>query len=149
MIPALNFENYKNITRISILNSRSIFYPIKFVLESRDIAFDENDALTVNPIFDDLKYPATVKLGDAGQLWEYVVQFSINNQSLITRTELQKLINQKVIIVLHHPEGRFIIGCNEFPLTFLFGDDNTTNPASSNGYSIECRGFSYISKVIV
>ncbi len=149
MINALTSENYRFIKRVLILNSKQVFYPLKYGLEGRDITFDEDDALIVKPIIEDVKYPATVKIGDAGQLWEYKLEFSINSQDAVTSNQLYKLINKKVIVVLEHPEGRFIIGTNEFPLSYIFADDNSTNPATSNGFSVECRGNSYISKVSV
>jgi hypothetical protein len=31
-------ENYKDITKISILDAKVVFYPLKYVLEKRDIA---------------------------------------------------------------------------------------------------------------
>jgi hypothetical protein len=47
MINALTSENYKDITKISILDAKVVFYPLKYVLEKRDIAFDEDLAIII------------------------------------------------------------------------------------------------------
>jgi len=149
MIHALTSENYKNINKISILDARDVFYPLKYVLQKRDITFDEDLALVIIPLPEDIKYPATSKMTDAGVLKDYKIEISINNQLPETDAQLERKVNRKVIVVLHHNYGKIIIGCNEMPLEFLCNDDNTTNPQLDNGYTVSCRGNTYFSKVSI
>jgi hypothetical protein len=148
MIHALTSDNYKNITKITILDSKTVFYPLKYVLQKRDIAYDEDLAIVIKPMIEDLKYPSSSKMTDAGMLRDYKVEISINNQSSSTQEELEKMHNRKVIILFHHNEGKIIIGCNEMPLEYLYNDDNTVNPQSDNGFTISCRGNAYFLKVL-
>jgi hypothetical protein len=147
MINALTSENYKDITKISILDAKVVFYPLKYVLEKRDIAFDEDLAIIIKLMPEDLKYPASVKMTDAGVLRDYKIEVAINNQHPETIDQLENLVNRKVIVVLHHNFGKIIIGCNEMPLEYLFNDDNTTNPQGDNGFTVTCRGNAYFLKV--
>lgn len=149
MITALTSENYKNITKVSILDARDVFYPLKYVLQKRDIEFDEDLALVIKPLPEDIKYPATSKMTDAGVLKDYKLEISINNQLPETTEQLERKVNRKVIVVLHHNFGKIIIGCNEMPLEFLYNDDNSSNPQTDNGYTVYCRGNAYFSKVLV
>lgn len=149
MITALTSENYKNITKVSILDARDVLYPLKYVLQKRDITFDEDLALVIYPMPEDIKYPATSKMTDAGVLKDYKLEISINNQLPETTEQLERKVNRKVIVVLHHNYGKIIIGCNEMPLEFLYNDDNSTNPQTGNGYTVYCRGNAYFSKVLV
>lgn len=149
MITALTSENYKNITKVSILDARDVLYPLKYVLQKRDITFDEDMALVIYPLPEDIKYPATSKMTDAGVLKDYKIEISINNQLPETEAQLERKVNRKVIVVLHHNFGKIIIGCNEMPLEFLYNDDNSTNPQTGNGYTVYCRGNAYFSKVLV
>lgn len=149
MITALTSENYKNITRVSILDSKAVFYPLKFVLQKRDIIFDEDLALIIKPMPEDIKYPATSKMTDAGLLRDYKIEISINNQLPETEAQLESFTNKKVIVVLHHNFGKIILGCNEMPLEFLYNDDNSTNPQADNGFTVTCRGNAYFLKVLV
>lgn len=149
MINATTPENYKNITKVSILNAKQVFYPLKYVLEKRDISFDEDLAVVIIPMPEDIKYPASSKMTDAGVLRDYKIEIAINNQLPDTETELARLDNQKVIVVLHHIDGKIIIGCNEMPLEYLYNDDNTTDPKNDNGFTVVCRGNSYFSKVSI
>jgi hypothetical protein len=119
-----------------------LFYPLKYVLEKRDIAFDEDLAI-IKLMPEDLKYPASVKMTDAGVLRDYKIEVAINNQHPETIDQLENLVNRKVIVVLHHNFGKIIIGCNEMPLEYLFNDDNTTNPQGDNGFTVTCRGNAY------
>lgn len=141
-------DDYKNITKISIINKKRVFYPLRYVLQERDIVIDENDCLTIFPLPEDIKFPSSNKGTDAGTIIDYKVEITVNNQSKLTRKEIFKYFNQKVIVVLHYSTGKIIIGCNELPLLFLCSEENTTNPAGTNGYSIECRGNAYFPKVI-
>jgi hypothetical protein len=50
-----------------------LFYPLKYVLEKRDIAFDEDLAI-IKLMPEDLKYPASVKMTDAGVLRDYKIE---------------------------------------------------------------------------
>lgn len=147
MIYSSETENFKNITKISILDSRLVFYPLSYVLQKRDVIFDDELALIIKPLPEDIKFPGSAKMTDSGVTREYKVEISINNQLVVTEEKLQKFHHGKIIMVLHHPEGKIIIGCNEMPLDFIFVDDNTTNPASDNGFTIICRGTSYSLKV--
>lgn len=149
MITALTSENYKNINKVSILDAKDVFYPLKYVLQKRDIVFDEDLALVIIPLPEDIKYPATSKMTDAGMLKDYKIEISINNQKPETEAQLEKKVNRKVIVVLHHNYGKIIIGCNEMPLEFLYNDDNTTNPQSDNGFTVSCRGNAYFLKVSI
>jgi hypothetical protein len=149
MITALTSENYKNINKVSILDAKDVFYPLKYVLQKRDIAFDEDLALVIIPLPEDIKYPSTSKMTDAGVLKDYKIEISINNQLPETEAQLEKKVNRKVIVVLHHNYGKIIIGCNEMPLEFLYNDDNSTNPQVDNGYTVSCRGNAYFTKVSI
>jgi len=147
MIDAQISDDYKNINRISILDAKKVFYPQAYVLQKRDIVFDDDDALVIIPILEDLKYPATTKLSDSGTIRDYKIDISVNNQKPETQAKFERFTNKKVIVVLHHPYGKIIIGCNEMPLSYLYSDDNTVNPAGDNGFSIQCRGNAYYLKV--
>ena len=142
MIP----DNYKHFNKVSFIDRRKVFYPLRFALQHRDINFNEENSLTVLPMPEDVNFPASVKLNDSGTLWEYRVEVTINNQDPVTEKELTAYLNRKVIIVLHHNQGRVILGCNEMPLEFLYEDNNTTNPASVSGYTIQCAGKSLLPK---
>jgi hypothetical protein len=72
-----------------------LFYPLKYVLEKRDIAFDE-DLLLLMP--EDLKYPASVKMTDAGVLRDYKIEVAINNQHPETIDQLENLVNRKIVV---------------------------------------------------
>jgi hypothetical protein len=147
MINALTSDNYKNITKISIFDAKDVFYPLKYVLQKRDIAFDEDLAVIIKPMLEDVKYPASSKMTDAGVLRDYKIEISINNQLPETIEQLERLVNRKVIVVLHHNYGKIIIGCNEMPLEYLYNDENTSNPQADNGFAITCRGNAYFLKV--
>nr|WP_315245133.1 hypothetical protein [uncultured Flavobacterium sp.] len=150
MINALSSENYKFINKVVILDSKTVFYPLKYVLEKRDIAYDEDLAAVITDLIpEDIKYPGSSKMTDSGMLKGYKIEISTNNQSEKTVNVLESLHNRKVIVLLFHPEGKFIIGCNEMPLEYIYNDDNTSNPASDNGFTITCSGNSYYLKVSV
>ena len=147
MIQALTSENYKNITKVSIVDAKDVFYPLKYVLQKRDITFDEDLALVIYPMPEDIKYPASSKMTDAGVLRDYKIDISINNQLPETEAQLERHINRSVIVVLHHNYGKIILGCNEMPLEYNYTDDNTINPQGDNGFSVSCRGNAYFTKV--
>ena len=149
MIHALTSDNYKNITKVSILDAKAVFYPLKFVLQKKDISFNEDLSITIIPLAEEIKYPSISKLTDSGILRDCKFEISINNQSRDTTEKLEQFINKKVILVLHHKYGKIIIGCNEMPLTYTFDDDNTSSSQMDNGFSITCRGNSYFLKVSV
>lgn len=149
MISNLTPEDYKFITKVSFLDAKKVFYPLRYALEKRDIKFDDDQALQIEIIPEDLKFPSGVKMADAGQLLNYKVEVTINNQTSETEEQLFNFLNKKVITVFHHKYGKIIIGCNEQPLQFLYTDDNSTSPSSTNGFTIECKGNSYFSKVII
>lgn len=150
MISASTSENFKNINRVSIIESSKVFYPLKYVLQKRNIEFDDDDALIIeNLLPEDLKYPAIIKQTDAGMLREYKIDLSINNQNSHTQEQLEQYDGKNVIVVLHHQSGKIIFGCNEMPLIFYFNDENTSNPSSDNGFTVICSGKSYYLKVSV
>jgi hypothetical protein len=147
MIQALTSENYKNITKVSILDATTVFYPLKYVLQKRDITFDEDLALVIIPMPEDIKYPSSSKMTDAGVLRDYKIEISINNQKPETEAQLERHVNRPVIVVLHHNFGKIILGSNEMPLEYNYNDDNTTNPQGDNGFTVTCRGNAYFTKV--
>jgi len=149
MINALTPENYKNITKATILDAKTVFYPMKYVLEKRDIVYDEDLAVEIKLLPEDIKYPSSSKMTDSGIIRNYKIELSINNQLPETERELESLQNRKVILVLHHPFGRIIFGCNEMPLDYLFDDENTVDPQKYNGFSVTCSGTAYFLKVSV
>jgi hypothetical protein len=149
MIDASISEDYKNITRISILDSRKVFYPLSHVLQKCDITFDDAEALLINPMTEDVQYPSSVKLVDSGTIRSYKLEMSINNQLPEVQRKLERFNNKKVIVVFHHYYGKIIFGCNDQPLLFSVKDDNTVNPAANSGFSIECTGNAYYLKVLV
>ena len=109
MIHALTSENYKNITKVSILDAKDVFYPLKYVLQKRDISFDEDLAIVIKPLPEDIKYPSSSKMTDAGMLKDYKIEITLNNQLFETQERLEMLHNRKVIVVLHHNFGKIII----------------------------------------
>lgn len=147
MIDAITPENYKNITKVSILDAKQVFYPQKYVLQKRDIWFDEDLAAVIRTMPESIKYPSSSKMTDAGQLRDYKIEIPVNNQSPETQERLELLHNRKVIVVLHHNFGKIILGCNEMPLDYLYNDDNSTNPQNDNGFVVTCRGNAYFLKV--
>lgn len=146
MINASETDQYKFITKISILDAKAVFYPLSYVLQKRDIYFNEDLALIIKPLPEDIKYPGSAKLTDSGQLHDYKIDISINNQMASTQRQLENCA-RKVIVVLHYNQGKIILGCNEMPLQYLYSDDNTSNPSGDNGFSVTCRGNSYYLKV--
>lgn len=147
MIQAPITDNYKNITKVTILDSKKVFYPIRYVLQKRDIMYDDDLALEVELLPQDIKYPSSSKISDSGLLRFYKISFTINNQSNETELALENFQNKKVIIILHYPDGRMIFGCNEQPLDYIFDDENDINPQSNSGFSVTCSGNSYFLKV--
>lgn len=140
-------DSFKHITKVSILDSKKAFYPLRYALSKRNITINESECLTVMTLPEDVTYPSTVKTGDNGMLYDYKIGITVTNQDAITEEQLMKFLNKKVIVVLHHAAGRIIFGCNELPLQFIFNDDNATVPSATTGFSIDCRGVSYIPKV--
>lgn len=148
MIKNQHPEFYKNIQKISIINSKDVLYNLQSVLQRKNIFFDEDAALVIRPLPEDIRYPSSSKMTDGGMILSYKIAISIIEQSVETEKKLEKLQNKRVIMVLHYNNsGRMIIGCNENPLTFLYEDDNTINPSSNNGFNIECIGNTYFTKV--
>lgn len=147
MINALTPDNFKNIYKATILDARKVFYPLKYVLEKRDITYDEDLAVEIKLIAENIKYPSSSKMTDAGMLRSYKIDFDINNQSVVTETKLESLQNRKIILILHHPQGHIIFGCNEMPLQFLFDDDNSSSPQKDSGFLVSCTGNAYFLKV--
>lgn len=147
MINATTPDNYKNITKVSLLDAKAVFYPIKYVLEKRDISFDEDLAVEIKLLPEDVRYPSSSKMTDAGVIRNYKIDFNINNQLPETESKLQSLQNRPVILVLHHATGRMIFGCNEMPMQFLFDDENTIDPQKHSGFSVTCTGNTYFIKV--
>ncbi|MFN7013536.1 MAG: hypothetical protein ACK4ON_04595 [Bacteroidia bacterium] len=131
-----------------MIKAKDVLYPFQYVLQKRNIVFDEDFALIIKPLPDDVRYPANAKITDSGQLLTYKVSISINDQNCSNESELMNFINQKVILVFQYLNaGRTIIGCNENALQFLFEDDNASSASQSHGYNIECSGNTYFTKV--
>jgi hypothetical protein len=149
MINAITHDDFKNITSVSILDARKVFYPMSYVLNKRDINFDDDQAVNIKLIPEDIKFPGSAKMTDAGQLRDYKVEISINNQSRETELELEALVNKKVILVFFHSYGKIILGCNEMPLNYIFSDENTSKPESDFGFTVICRGDAYFLKVSI
>lgn len=141
-------EFYKNIQKVSIIESKNVLYNLQSVLQKKNIFFDEDSALVIRPLPEDIRYPSNSKMTDGGMIVNYKISFSIIEQSIETEKKLQSYENKRVIVVLHYNNsGKIIIGCNENPLTFLYEDDNTSNPSMNNGFNIECSGNTYFTKV--
>lgn len=139
---------YKNVEKIFIIKAKDVHYPFQYVLQKRNLVFDEDAALIIKPLPEDLRYPANSKITDSGQLTTYKVGISVSDQNCDTESEIMDFINQKVILVFKYLNaGRTIIGCNENPLQFLFEDDNAAGPTQNHGYNIECAGNTYFTKV--
>lgn len=147
MINNSTSESINFLKKISILDSKKVFYPLRSVLLKKDISFNDDDALIILPLPEDVKFPSTTKITDSGQLFNYKIDITITDQSEPTEQELMRFINKKVIAVFHYDNGKVIIGCNENPLQFLFNDDNTTNPLSTHGFSVVLSGTTYYLKV--
>lgn len=143
-------EIYKNITRITILNSKSTYYPLRYAFQKRGIRYDQGTdwVLELKLLPEDIEYPADVKDADAGPLLSYKIAFTVNNQAGITQDKLLPWQGRKVIALLHYATGYIIIGCNEMPMRLTLSDQNSSNPANTNGFIIECAGNALVPKVI-
>ncbi|NRT11516.1 hypothetical protein [Flavobacterium sp. 14A] len=147
MIDATFTDNYKNVTKVTILDAKKVFYPLNYVLQKRNIIYDDDLAIEVSLLPENIKYPSSSKITDAGLIRAYKITFDINGQSPEHEAKLESYQNKKVIIVLHYTGGRMIFGCNEMPLDYSFDDENTADPQSYSGFSITCSGNSYYLKV--
>jgi hypothetical protein len=94
MINALTLKITKTSLKFLFWMQR-LFYPLKYVLEKRDIAFDEDLAIIIKLMPEDLKYPASVKMTDAGVLRDYKIEVAINNQHPETIDQLENLVIEK------------------------------------------------------
>lgn len=143
-----NIESfYNNFDKITFINVNKVFYPLNHVLQNKDIFYEDAESLSFQILPDDVDYNSPTKLTDAGQIYDLRVKLDIYNQNKEITDALNSYINTKVIIVLHYATGRMIFGSNDHPLKFSFNPTDTTSPSGSNGYSIDCRGNSYFSKV--
>lgn len=147
MITNSNFENFRDLKKIAILNSKNVFYPFSSVLQKKDIIFNDADALIIFPLPEDVKFPSSSKNTDSGMLFNYKVDITVTDQKEHTEEQIVKFMNKKVIIVFFYENGKVIIGCNENPLQFLFNDDNSSVPTSDQGFSITVAGSTYFLKV--
>lgn len=147
MITNIFAENYKHITKVCILDARKVFYNMQCVLQKRDIFFDDDDALIIHPLPEDIKYPSSSKIVDSGHLFSYKSEITIINQDSYTESELARFLNKKVILVFYYKQGKIIIGCNENPLQFMFDEDNSSNPATNNGFTVIISGNTCYGKV--
>lgn len=148
MIHNSGSDIHKNIEKIFVIKAKDVHYPFQYVLQKRNLVFDENSALVIKPVPDDVRYPANAKITDSGQLFTYKVLISVTDQNCENDNELMNFLNQKVILVFKYLNaGRSIIGCNENPLQFLYEDDNASSASQSHGYNIECSGNTYFTKV--
>lgn len=140
-------EKYYNFSKIVFLDSKKVFYPISHSLNKMRIEYEDDHALLVKVLAEDIDYPSSSKLNDSGQIFDYKIKVDIQNQHHTTQKHLLSFVNKKVIIVLDHPSGQVIIGCNEQPLRFSYSEINTTSPSLNNAYRIDCSGSTYFSKV--
>jgi hypothetical protein len=148
MILNTTLELYKNIDTIFIIKNKDVFYPLQHVLQKKNIVFDENSALAIKLLPEDMRYPANSKITDSGQITAYKLSLSITDQDKHTEEQLFDCINQKVIVVFKYLNaGRCVVGCNENPLFFLFEDDNASNPIQNHGFNVELTGNTYFTKV--
>lgn len=147
MIDATTSDNYKNINKVVILDNKKVFYPLKHQLQKRDISYDEDLAVIICPLPEDLKYPVASKVTDAGTIRDCKIEITINNQSSSTQDQLELMTNRKVIVILYYPEGKMIFGCNENPLEFLYNPDNSSKPQEDSGFTVLCRGNTYFTQV--
>lgn len=147
MITNQNAQSFGTLKKISIIDSTKVFYPLQYVLQKKDISFNDDDALIILPLPEDVKFPSSAKVTDSGMLFSYKVDITVTDQSTHTEDQITKLTNKKAIVVFHYNQKKIIIGCNETPLQFLFNDDNTTNPEGDNGFSIILTGNTYYLKV--
>jgi len=136
------------ITKVAIIDSKKIIYSLQSVLQKKDISFNEHDALIIIPMAEDVKFPSSTKITDAGTVWNYKIGIGINNQHKSTVDQVMSYLNKKVICVLFTKESKIIIGCNEQPLSFLPDEDNTVRSDGFLGLSVSLTGNSYYNKVV-
>ena len=136
------------IYKVCIIDFKKVIYPLHSVLQKKDIFFEDDDALIIQPLPEDVKFPSTSKLTDAGTLSNYKISITINNQLPQTVEQLERLRNRKVICIIYTNDQKIIIGCNEQPLSFLYEEDNTSKGDDYNGFTIELSGNTYYNKVV-
>jgi hypothetical protein len=136
------------ITKVAIIDFKKVVYNLQSVLQKKDISFDDDEALIILPMPEDVRFPSSTKITDAGTVWNYKVGISINNQSASTVDQLMAYLNKKVITVLYTKNEKIIIGCNEQPLSFLPEEDNTVRGDQFNGLSVSLSGNTYYNKVV-
>lgn len=136
------------ITKMAIIDSKKIIYSLQSVLQKKDISFNEHDALIIIPMAEDVKFPSSTKITDAGTVWNYKIGIGINNQHKSTVDQVMAYLNKKVICVLFAKESKIIIGCNEQPLSFLPEEDNTVRSDGFLGLSVSLTGNTYYNKVV-
>lgn len=143
-------DNFKNVTRVYILDAKKVFYPLRYFLQGRDVRFDilADHVLSVELLPEDIDYPADLKNTDSGYIINYKVAFTINNQSAFTQSKLQGWQGKKVIVVLDYGLGRMIIGSNEMPMRMTYYDENSSSSQKNNTYSVVCTGNTFQPKVI-
>lgn len=148
MISNNTSEIFKNVYKIHIIKSKDVFYPLQHVLQKKNLVFDERSVLTIKPLPEDLRYPASSKLTDSGQTTTYKISLSVVDQEPQTEEQLMEYLNQNVILVFDYfNTGRCIIGCNENPLFILLEDNNASSALQDHGFSVEIAGTTYFAKV--
>jgi hypothetical protein len=136
------------ITKVAIIDFKKVVYNLQSVLQKKDITFDDDEALIILPLPEDVRFPSSTKITDAGTVWNYKVGININNQAPATVEQVMAYLNRKVIAVLYTKNEKIIVGCNEQPLSFLPEEDNTVRGDQFNGLSISLSGNTYYNKVV-
>ncbi|MBN8565246.1 MAG: hypothetical protein J0M25_00740 [Flavobacteriales bacterium] len=136
------------ITKVAIIDFKKVVYTLQSVLQKKDISFDDDEALIILPLLEDVRFPSSTKITDAGTVWNYKVGININNQHPTTVEQVLAYLNKKVIAVLYTQNEKIIIGCNEQPLSFLPEEDNTVRGDQFHGLSVSLSGNTYYNKVV-
>jgi len=136
------------ITKVAIIDFKKVMYNLQSVLQKKDISFDEDDSLIIIPLPEDVKFPSSTKISDAGTVWNYKISIDINNQHPNTVEQVMAYLNKKVICVIYTKNEKIIIGCNEQPLLFLPEENNTVKPEAFHGLTISLSGNTYYNKVV-
>lgn len=136
------------ITKVAIIDFKKVMYNLQSVLQKKDITFDDDDALIIIPLPEDVTFPSSSKITDAGTVWNYKVGIDINNQHPSTVDQVMNYLNKKVICVLYTLNEKIIIGCNEQPLSFLPEENNTVKPEAFHGLTVALSGNTYYNKVV-
>lgn len=136
------------ITKVVIIDFKKVMYNLQSVLQKKDISFDDDDALIIIPLPEDVTFPSSSKITDAGTIWNYKIGIDINNQHPNTVEQVMAYLNKRVICVIYTLDQKIIIGCNEQPLSFLPEENNTVKPEAFHGLTVSLSGNTYYNKVV-